>query len=87
MGNIGALIPILALLTPIVAIVMVNWRKVQLRRMELEEQGLGQMSAAAHDRIRALEERVAVLERLVTDPANRLAQEINQLKDRRDELR
>ncbi|MFN3591713.1 MAG: hypothetical protein ACK4MX_07425 [Thermaurantiacus sp.] len=87
MGNIGVFIPILALLIPIVAIVMVNWRKVQLKRMELDEQGLGQMSAASAERIRALEERVAVLEKLATDPANRLAHEINRLKDDRDEHR
>jgi hypothetical protein len=87
MASIGALVPIIALLIPIVAIVMVNWRKVQLRRMELEEQGLGKMSAASYERIRALEERVAVLEKLATDPANRLANEINRLKDDRNERR
>jgi hypothetical protein len=87
MGNIGALVPILGLLLPIVAIIMVNWRKVQLKRLELEEQGMGRMSAASYERIRALEERVAVLEKLATDPARRLEQEINRLKDDRNELR
>jgi hypothetical protein len=81
--NLGGLVPLLALLIPIVAIVMVNWRKVQLRRMDLEEQGTIGLNLAAAERIKALEERVQVLERLATDPARRLEHEINQLKDDR----
>ncbi len=81
--SIGALVPLLALLIPIVAIVMMNWRKVQMRRMDLEERGRIGLGREAAERIRALEERVQVLERLATDPAGRLEQEINQLKDDR----
>jgi hypothetical protein len=81
--NLGGLVPILALLIGLVAIVMNNWRKVQLRRMELEEQGLRGRDDATAERLRALEERVQVLERLATDPARRLEHEINRLKDER----
>ena len=35
----------------------------------------------AHERIAALEERVRVLERIVTDPANKLSREIDDLND------
>lgn len=35
----------------------------------------------AHERIAALEERARVLERIVTDPANKLSREIDDLND------
>ena len=46
MSNVFPLIPILALLIPIVALVMTNWRKVQERKMDLMEKGTMDMDQA-----------------------------------------
>ncbi len=79
MSNLGILVPILALMIPIVAIVMKNWRDVQNRRMDMMERGGVEMNAAAQTRIERLEERIAVLERIATDKRLSLADEIERL--------
>jgi len=79
MNSLGILIPIIALMIPIVAIVMKNWRDVQNRRMDLEERGGVEMNAAAQARIEKLEDRIAVLERIATDKRLSLADEIDRL--------
>lgn len=78
--DIGALVPIVALLIPIVAIVMVNWRRVQNRRMDLMEKGSTELTRAAEARIERLEARIAVLERIATDKRTALADEIELLR-------
>lgn len=80
MNSLGILVPIIALMIPIVAIVMKNWRAVQNRRMDLVERGGAELNAAAQARIERLEERVAVLERIATDSGNRLSREIEKLR-------
>ncbi len=83
MNNAWVLVVVVAILPAILSVVMGNWRRVQLRRLEVEAQALGRNEAFLAERIRSLEERVAVLERLATDPGRRLAREIDLLKDER----
>lgn len=79
MNSLGVLIPILALLIPIVAIVMTNWRKIQDKKLDLMAQGAMDMDRAAQARIEKLEARIAVLERIATDKRIGLADEIDRL--------
>lgn len=80
MNGMGFLIiPVLALLIPIVAIVMTNWRRVQERRMDMAERGTAEMGNAAQARIEKLEARITVLERIATDRRIGLAEEIDRL--------
>lgn len=80
MGNIGILVPILALMIPIVAIVMANWRRVKMREMDILERGGAALNEDAQAKIARMEERLVVLERIATDKRLTLADEINQLK-------
>lgn len=79
--NYALLIPILALCIPIVAIVTRHRRKV----LEMQINATAQLSAekaaqyAAHTR--ELEERVRVLERIVTDKGYDVAAQIEALRD------
>ncbi|HMP56408.1 MAG TPA: hypothetical protein PKD92_07535 [Novosphingobium sp.] len=79
--NFALLIPILALCIPIVAIVTRHRRKV----LEMQINATAQLSAekaaqyAAHTR--ELEERVRVLERIVTDKGYDIAAQIEALRD------
>lgn len=81
------LIPILALSIPIIAIlasiVYRPWLKLQERKLEIEAQMTAEKAAqyAAHtDR---LEQRMRVLERIVTDKGIDLSDEIERLRDDR----
>ena len=79
MNNLGVLVPIIALMIPIVAIVMSQWRRVQERKLDLLEKGAANSSAAAQERMQRLEERVSVLERIATDKRLSLSDEIDRL--------
>lgn len=80
-GSIGALIPIFALTIPIVAI----WTRHQRRMAEMQIKNTAEISAekaaqyASHTR--ELEERVRVLERIVTDKGYDVAAQIEALRD------
>ena len=73
------IVPVIALMIPIVAIIMKNWRQVQNRRMDLVERDTTQSSVAAQARIEKLEARIAVLERIATDKRIALVDEIDRL--------
>ena len=73
------IIPVVAMIIPIVSIVMKNWRQVQNRKMDLMERGTAEMSAQSQARIEKLEARIAVLERIATDRQLGLAAEIDRL--------
>lgn len=79
------LIPMLALTIPIVAIlggvVVKPWFALQERRMELEANKVAEKAAQYAAQTERLEERVRVLERIVTDRGADLAQEIERLRD------
>ncbi len=79
MNSLGVLIPIFALMIPIVAIVMTNWRKIQDKKLDLMARGAMDMDRAAQARIEKLEARIVVLERIVTDKRIGLADEIDRL--------
>ncbi len=79
------LIPILGISCGLLAIIggvfVRPWFQLQQRRMELEAQQVAEKAAqyAAHtDR---LEQRVAVLERILTDRSTQLGDEIERLRD------
>ncbi|WP_254912953.1 hypothetical protein [Novosphingobium sp. B 225] len=81
-AEIGAMIPIVALIIPIVALTTRHKRKMaelEVRKLEaLAASGKG----AGNDRTEWLEDRVKVLERIVTDKGTNLADEIEALRDR-----
>lgn len=81
-GSIGAMIPIFALSIPIVAIATRHKRRMaelEVRRLEAEAAtGKGEN----RQRTEWLEDRVKVLERIVTDKGQNLADEIEALRDK-----
>lgn len=75
-GTMALMIPILALSIPIVAI----WTSHQRQMAKLQAKGAGEAAARDAIRMEKLEERVRVLERIVTDRGASLASEIEALR-------
>jgi hypothetical protein len=79
------LIPILALSIPIIAIIATTivrpWRKLRERQMEIESQMVAEKAAQYAAQTERLEQRVQVLERIVTDKGIALSDEIERLRD------
>ncbi|MBB4097240.1 hypothetical protein [Sphingomonas kyeonggiensis] len=79
------LIPILGICCGLVAIVggvfLKPWFALQQRKMELEAQMVAEKAAQYAAQTERLEQRVRVLERIVTDKGIDLANEIEQLRD------
>ena len=80
---IFALIPILALSIPIVAIGTRHTRKMAELEVRRLEAAAASGKGANNDRAEWLEDRVKVLERIVTDKGSNLADEIEALRDTR----
>lgn len=80
--ELGVLIPILAMMIPIVAIAMRHWKSVKMRELDLLEKSRDTLDGDARQRLERLEERVRVLERIATDRRLDLADEINRLDER-----
>ncbi|WP_296675790.1 hypothetical protein [Novosphingobium sp.] len=78
-GSIGALIPIFALCIPIVAI----WTKHKQKIVEMEIRTTAEKAAQYATQNTALEDRVRVLERIVTDKGYDVATQIEALRDAR----
>lgn len=82
-ANIGVFIPIIALMIPIVAI----WTKHQQKMAEMQIGATAEQTAekAAQyvGQIQRLEDRVQVLERVVTDRGYDIATQIEALRDQR----
>jgi hypothetical protein len=80
-------IPILALTIPIVAIlgavVVRPWIALQQRRLELGAGRTAEEAARSAAQTERLEQRMRVLERIVTDKGLDLTQEIERLRDDR----
>ena len=77
-----ALIPLFALLIPIVAILsgpLKRWITLQERKAEISATVAGEQAAQYAAKIERLEARVAVLNRIVTDKSTALADEIDAL--------
>jgi ABC-type phosphate transport system auxiliary subunit len=84
MSNIGVLIPIIAISIPIVAIISKTvTRMIDLRERQLQTQTSMTAEKAAQyaAHTERLEQRVRVLERIITDKGVDLAQEIEDLRD------
>lgn len=75
-GTIALMIPVLALLIPIIAI----WTKHQRKLEEIRASALSETNAQAAARAAALEERVRVLEAIVTDKSYDVASQIEALR-------
>lgn len=63
------------------------WMAYRHRRLELEASMIAEKAAQYATRTEQLERRVRVLERIATDRGSDLSDEIEQLRDRRDEAR
>ena len=79
------LIPILALCIPVIALVgnqiVRPWLKLRERQMEIESQMVAEKAAQYAAQSERLEQRVRVLERIVTDKGIALSDEIEKLRD------
>lgn len=75
-GTIALMIPVLALLIPIIAI----WTQYQRKLEEIRASTLTETNAQAAARAAALEERVRVLEAIVTDKSYDVASQIEALR-------
>ena len=82
-GTIGVFIPIIALSIPIVAI----WTKHQRQMAELQvhttADATAEKAAQYASKVQALEDRVQVLERIVTEKGYDVATQIEALRDQR----
>lgn len=85
---LGPLIPIFALLIPIVAIWTKHQQKLAQMRIESTAHESAERAAQYVARVDELEERVRILERIVTDRGYDVATQIEALRDQRrvDEL-
>lgn len=81
----GVWIPILALMIPIVAIfagaIFKPWLALQERKMELDASMVAEKAAQYAAQTERLEQRVRVLERIITDKGVDLADQIERLRD------
>jgi hypothetical protein len=78
-GELGVFIPIIALTIPIVAI----WTKHRKEMMQMELQATAEKAAQYATSNKELEDRVRVLERIVTDGGYDVATQIEALRDTR----
>lgn len=79
------IIPILGISCGLLAIIggvfIRPWFKLRERQMELEAQMVAEKAAQYAAQTERLEQRVAVLERILTDRSTRLGEEIERLRD------
>ncbi|MBX3564996.1 MAG: hypothetical protein KF730_10515 [Sphingomonas sp.] len=79
------LIPILGISCGLLAIIggvfLKPWFALQQRKMELEAQMVAEKAAQYAAQTERLEQRVQVLERIITDRGANLAEEIEKLRD------
>ena len=78
MGELALLIPILIFSIPIVAI----WTSHQRKMAELRQNDAPEISAQQTSHTQELEDRVRVLERIITDRGFDVATQIEALRDR-----
>lgn len=80
-GILGLLIPILALSIPIVAIWTSHQRKLAEIQIKRSAGNASEVTAQYAAQVRELEERVRVLERIITDRGYDVASQIEALRD------
>ena len=83
MGQIGVFIPILALMIPIIAIWTRHQQKMAEVQISMTADRTAERSAQYASHTKELEDRVAVLERIVTDRGYDVATQIEALRDTR----
>ena len=87
MRELGVLIPILGIMCGLVAIVggvfLKPWLRLRERQLEMQGQQTAEKAAQYAAHTERLEQRVRVLERIVTDKGIDLADEIDRLRDDR----
>lgn len=84
MNSVGVFIPILGIMCGIIAIIASTWIKNQKLKLEMMQTQGGADAAAnrvTQAELEKLKDRVAVLERLLTDDDRRIANEISRLRD------
>ena len=82
MNSIGVLIPLLGIMCGIIAILSGAYIKSQQLKLQIakEERASGASSSDTQNEIQRLKDRVAVLERLLTDGDRKLSSEIDRLR-------
>ena len=87
MRELGVLIPSLGILCGLVAVIggvwVKPWLRLKQRQLELQSELTAEKSAQYAAHTERLEQRVRVLERIVTDKGIDLADQIEQLRDER----
>ena len=87
MRDMGVLIPILGIMCGLVAIIggvfIKPWFRLRERELEMQSRQTAEKAAQYAAHTERLEQRVRVLERIVTDKGADLAGEIEQLRDDR----
>jgi hypothetical protein len=83
MGQIGVFIPILALMIPIIAIWTRHQQKMAEVQISMTADRTAERAAQYASHTKELEERVRVLERIVTDRGYDVATQIEALRDTR----
>ena len=83
--DIGILVPILAMCIPLVAVArrpIQSWIDMKERTLRAATDETAERAAQYAAKTERLEQRVAVLERIITDRSAHLADEIERLRDR-----
>jgi len=87
MEDLGVLIPILGIMCGLVAIIggvfVKPWFRLRERQLEMQSQQTAEKAAQYAAHTERLEQRMRVLERIVTDKGIDLAEEIERLRDDR----
>jgi hypothetical protein len=84
MSNLGVLIPIIVVSVPIFGMALTGfkrWVDLKERQMELQSKDTAERTAQYAAHTERLEQRVRVLERIVTDSGFSTATEIDRLRD------
>lgn len=85
MREYGVLVPILGVLIPIIALLLIpikQWLRLKERQMELTSNLTAEKTAQYAAHTERLEQRVRVLERIITDKGIGVAEQIEQLRDK-----
>ena len=84
MGDMRFLIPIVAMMIPIIALLLIpmkQWLRLKEKQLELTSNLTAEKTAQYAAHTERLEQRVRVLERIATDKGIDLADEIESLRD------
>ncbi len=83
-GIIGVFIPIIALMIPIVAIWTKHQQKLAEMNVHSTAQATAEQAAQYASKVQQLDDRVQVLERIITDRGYDVATQIEALRDQRE---